>query len=237
MDDEAHKVLNALSSMRRYRAVAPLSRKQMKARQWSWYLLGASAGFEACLVVLACWTKFVFPLIGIGRVFALTVMVAAMLLSVLAILVDAIPMIVLGFRRGNPPCCRLILERKHDYQYSHQLSFFGSPALTKANAWLASLIARNELHLEAVVDDPKKLAVFSLVGLAISLAGIAPTVSGKLLSLDLPWRLALFTIGVSFVVLLVAKLVQLRGTHRRYMYYKDLVDLAISGNAANNDHV
>lgn len=233
MDDEAHKVLHALSGMRRYSAVASLSRKQMKARQWSWYLLGASAGFEACLVVLACWTKFVFPLTGIGRVFALTAMVVAMLLSVFAILVDAIPMIVLAWR-GNPPRGRLSLERKHDYQHSHQLSFFGTPALTKTSAWLTSLIARNELHLEAVVDDRKKLAVFSLVGLAVSVAGIASTVFEKLAPLDLLWRLALIAIGVSFIVLLVAKLMQLRGIHRRYMYYKDLIDLAIRGNAADN---
>ncbi|KDR36332.1 hypothetical protein BG57_21340 [Caballeronia grimmiae] len=184
-------------------------------------LLFASSVAFLILVMFVIYMRFTGPLTGPTRCAGLTFALICQVLAALAMLSyvwSAIPTLW-NFQRYGAR--RLNAEFEHDSQNAMQLTSFDRSHLEGADRYVQSFIDRQRTFVEAFVGPMTNVALFSLVGLAVSVY--------KEFTSDHPLPFNNYVqYGMAFLGGIAFGAVLLNRVLRRYSYLRDVLALALS---------
>ena len=218
--NELARILEVLDMMKPLAPDAMLTAFDRLIARITFWLRWIGVGLFLVLVAFAAWVRFAGPLHGPWLKAAFWIGIASMGLSMLSIVVDAVPSAVTLLRFQKNAHRRMLLEVEHDSRNATQLVAFGKKLLERTDKLLAIKINRLKEHLGFFLGGADKIAIFAL-------AGMGWTALKEIQSIGVGWRYDVFVYGLAFMGGLAFGGVLLNVVVRRYNYQRDLLALAL----------
>lgn len=215
--------------------ITPVTPKQTKTKlerasdEITKYMIMVALGLFLVLGSLALWHKM-SPLPDMWKWVALIIGYITMILPIVSILIDICITSISMFRFKTDSLRLFLLEIKHDKENVERLTGFNRRVLEEAQVWLQLKSTRIKNRMGLFVGNSEKIALFSLAGFGWSiwkeLSGKTLTTKLSLTSGDATQNILIWV--TAFLTGIAIGAVLMNFQLRRYSYYLELIDLALS---------